>query len=522
MLEGCLAHLQQPATAPLPSILKKSTDEDERRQSYSTQVKKGLVALLSIALVATAIFTLKDGSFSDATKPDQESSSNARDSTNGAPTTSFPPAVHAASNGAMVEVRQQENRTAEETEFENLNREYEQLSVEFSKALEQARNDEEVRFAFEKQDPRELMPMKFLAFEEKHRGSSIALKALTVVSNMVSPVGDPDSDAAIGRNRAFDRLIKHYITRDDLEPTISRLSGGLQSRRMAISGLTVGWQSPRLEEFLRLVLDRSPHKSVRANALMAQIRIDRALLVGKATAEFPEVKARYQETIDHASELAADSYRSVLKQFQEIDPDLLRKQLNEKLQLLWKEYADVEVRVYGTMGNASHRSSHAINKVVVGEQAPELTATDLYGKSFTLSDYKGKIVVLLFTTCGQYTDFKEIYAPFRKLVAKYKSSPVCFVGVMANSKRPRLLEAVSSGQINWTVISELINGPIQLNWGIEAFSYAYIIDMNGVLNPKLHVVPNNGESGFDTTEADQKIEQLLQRAAKENSKQLKQ
>lgn len=495
LLEGCLAHLQQPATTPLPSALKECAVEFKQQQDYSVLFSKILLASLFVLLGFIGISSFTKGTFDDTTKPNPELTGNTR-----IPSANFP--IDNFSMGTLVEAKQDKDKTPEELEFEKLQREFGELSAKYSSALQQATNDEEVRRAYEELDPRELMPNKFLAFEEKHRNSPIALEALTIVSEMASSVGNPDSNAAKGRNAAFDRLIDHYLSHEGLEPTISTMSGGPPA--------------PRAEEFLQLLVEKSPHKSVRAHALLAQIKIGKTLLEQKASVKFPEMKARYQEIIEHAPKKMAEQIQSMLEQIEALDADSLQKQLNEKLQSLGQDYADVEVQIYGTAGNASARISYAINKVVVGGQAPELHVTDLDGNSFKLSDYKGKIVVLLFTYGSQNTDYKEMYAPFRKLVAKYKSSPVHFVGVMGNSNKTRLQEAVSNGHINWTVISQKVNGPIQLNWGIEGFHYAYIIDTHGVLNPKQHM-PYYGEGGYDTTDVDQKITQLLRKAARSKS-----
>ena len=169
----------------------------------------------------------------------------------------------------------------------------------------------------------------------------------------------------------------------------------------------------------------------------------------------------------------------------------------------------MRVQFYGTAGAAAQRLSHAINKVIVGSPAPEIIAENLDREPFRLSDLKGKITVLVFAQCVGGIDH-AMYAPLRQLVAKYRHSHVQVVGIMSANERNVLTEAKAKGVFNWTVISQPLNGPLMLDWGIELFPTVYIVDDQGILLPPLHL-PHYGEGGFDTEEIDEKLSQLCQR-----------
>ncbi|QDT05003.1 thiol-disulfide oxidoreductase [Rubripirellula lacrimiformis] len=133
---------------------------------------------------------------------------------------------------------------------------------------------------------------------------------------------------------------------------------------------------------------------------------------------------------------------------------------------------------------------------------PELVGTDINGKAFRLSDLRGKIVVLLFaqSTSDNYAD---TYAPMRQLLAKYRQFPVRVVGIMSNDGPASIKAAVKRGDINWTVIPQPFNGPLQLDWGIEGYPTVYIIDADGILQAPAHM-SYYGEGGYETREVEDK------------------
>ncbi|MEZ6132814.1 MAG: hypothetical protein R3C59_29450 [Planctomycetaceae bacterium] len=58
------------------------------------------------------------------------------------------------------------------------------------------------------------------------------------------------------------------------------------------------------------------------------------------------------------------------------------------------------------------------------------------------------------------------------------------------------------------MIPQPLNGPIQLDWGIEGYPAVYIVDAEGTLHPPLHM-PYYGEGGYDTGEVTEALDELL-------------
>lgn len=382
--------------------------------------------------------------------------------------------------------------------LEKLQTEFREIEAAYHKAFEKSPNDweeGELERVRAEMDPRKIMPAKYLAFEEKHRGTHHGLQALTIVAQMASYILDPTSNAGKGRVEANDRLIKHYLHLPGLE---------------AFAGVLSRCGPFASDEFLQALVEKSPHRKTQAEVLILQIVQDKQFLT--AESQWPTVLAQLQPDIDDPATPPGEKteLQRLRKELENTDFKQLRAGLNDKLKRLANTYSDVEVEIYGTGGAAAQRLAHAINKVIVGAEAPEIVATDINGKVFQLSELRGKVVVLLFAETFVKDDhkYKELYAPLRGLVAKYKRRPVEFVGIMSSDDQANLLAAAKRGDFNWTVLPQPPNGPLRLDWGIEANAISiYIVDDDGILQPQLSL-PYYGDGGYDTRELEDKLAEL--------------
>jgi serine/threonine protein kinase len=372
-----------------------------------------------------------------------------------------------------------------------LEAEYNQLESDYYQASEDAADEHELNRVYKEMDPRHIMPSKYLAMEEKYRGTDEGLKALVQVCSMARSVAGANSGAGKGRREAVKRVIDHYLEREGLESIIASLGGGPFV--------------PQADELLQALVEKSPFRKTQAEALIAQIISGKETLLVES--QMPKVRAVVRDRMSEAPPALRDEFEQRLKTLENTDFNQLRRELNEKLERLANLYSDVAVDHYGTGAAAAHRLSHAINKVIIGQPAPELAGTDIDGKPFRLSELRGKHVVLMFAQSVS-DDYGDMYAPMRQLVAKYKQTPVRVVGIMSNADPSHLHAAAKRGDLNWTVIPQPLNGPLQLDWGIEGYPAVYIIDANGTLHPPLNM-PNYGEGGYDTKEVTDELDELL-------------
>ncbi len=83
-------------------------------------------------------------------------------------------------------------------------------------------------------------------------------------------------------------------------------------------------------------------------------------------------------------------------------------------------HADVPGR-HGKLGEAAAKVLFQLRELAVGKPAPEIDGPDVNGKNFRLSDYRGKVIVLSFSSnlCGSAT-----YAHQRALVERMKGAAI--------------------------------------------------------------------------------------------------
>ncbi|TWU04798.1 protein kinase domain-containing protein [Stieleria varia] len=375
--------------------------------------------------------------------------------------------------------------------LEALNAEFDRVAAKYNAAIGNAVGEVELNRVYQELDPREVMTPKYLKYEKQHRGTNDGLQSLVKVAEMARSVGDPNSVVGKGRVEVIDRLIQHYLDHEGLET----IAGTLQA----------GPPTPRSDEFLNLLVEKSPFRKTQAEALIAQIIHGKELLT--AVTGIPSHRKRMEGMQSVAPQSARDDYREVLDRLESTDTVQLKVDLNKKLKQLVENYSDVAVEYYGTARSASERLSHAINKVVVGSEAPEMVATDINGAPFRLSNLRGEIAVLVFAQSAG-DNLREMYAPLRQLVAKYKQMPVRVIGIMSSGDRKILEEATARGDFNWTVIPQPYSGPLQLDWGIEGYPTVYVVDAKGILHGPLNM-PYFGDGGYDTIDVDEKLEELI-------------
>jgi hypothetical protein len=142
------------------------------------------------------------------------------------------------------------------------------------------------------------------------------------------------------------------------------------------------------EVFLRAVLEKSPHKQVRAQAcyVLGLHRTDNAAL------------ARSVQSGDDAERVKrlADYYGAEwLAAMQKADATKLQGEGEALLERVVAEFGDVVIP-RGTMGDRAKADLFEMRNLAIGKLAPEILGKDLDGVEFRLSDYRGKVVFLDF------------------------------------------------------------------------------------------------------------------------------
>ena len=114
--------------------------------------------------------------------------------------------------------------------------------------------------------------------------------------------------------------------------------------------------------------------------------------------------------------------------------------------------------------------------------AQNIVGTDTDGVEFELEDYRGNIVVLVFS--GEWCGPCRAEYPYQeKLMETYRDEPVVLLGVNSDRELETIREAKASGDApgyrTWWDGST--NGPISNAWEIRKWPSTFILDADGVV-----------------------------------------
>ncbi len=204
---------------------------------------------------------------------------------------------------------------------------------------------------------------KFFAFARQHSKEPAAVDALAWIATHLRY--KPDAARAIG-------LLKSKHLRS---PRLAKVCGPIAK------GLT-----PAAERFLQAALKTSPHPDVRAQACFHLVALlDGQMRLADEIKQQPAIRKRAQqyygkEMTDHLVSLDA---RKVERRKERLCETML------------KSFAKAPT-ADGVMGDFAKKTLFAMRNLSVGKQAPEIEGDDIDGRSFKLSAYHGKVVMLSF------------------------------------------------------------------------------------------------------------------------------
>jgi len=125
------------------------------------------------------------------------------------------------------------------------------------------------------------------------------------------------------------------------------------------------------------------------------------------------------------------------------------------------------------------------SKLMVGAEAPEITQATPNGKTSSLSDLRGKVVLLDFwaSWCGPCRrDNPKVV----KIYNKYKNQGFEVFGVSLDGNKDRWLKAIEKDQLTWTHVSDLKkwkSAAAQL-YGVKSIPQTFLLDKEGKILAK--------------------------------------
>jgi peroxiredoxin len=153
-----------------------------------------------------------------------------------------------------------------------------------------------------------------------------------------------------------------------------------------------------------------------------------------------------------------------------------------------------------TLGQVAEARLDDWHNLAVGKPAPEIEGVDIHGKPLRLSDYRGRVVALVFwgTWCGPC--MREI--PREKaLFERMKGRPFAMLGVNNDADANTARKVMESQGITWPNWhdGEPGEGPIAKLYRVRGYGTVYVIDAEGKIRSKRS----------QGNELDQLVEQLV-------------
>jgi peroxiredoxin len=124
-----------------------------------------------------------------------------------------------------------------------------------------------------------------------------------------------------------------------------------------------------------------------------------------------------------------------------------------------------------------------VEELAVGKMAPEIRAKDLDGVEFKLSDYRGKVVVLMFT--GDWCGICRAQYPYeRELLERYKDAPFALVAVDSSASAAAAKDALARENLAYRAWwdgggARHTEGPIATEWNVIGWPTVYVLDGDG-------------------------------------------
>ena len=241
---------------------------------------------------------------------------------------------------------------------------FEQKMQEWQAGFGTLDSDEDRQKHFENRPTADSTAAEIMALAAKHR-EEIGLDAVMwVMQNRAS--GE-------GQKQALGMLKDHYLDDEAILPLVWDMSYGMEPANGEILEKLV---SDSKVENLRGVAHYSLAKSLLGKIQMAQY-----------------VEAASPEEYEQMKEYFGEETCAMLKS---IDAAALNARAEKLLDTVSKSYASIPTRRGGMLGDVAAKDLFEIRNLSIGKVAPEIEGEDLFGTTFKLSDYRGKVIFLDF------------------------------------------------------------------------------------------------------------------------------
>ena len=139
-----------------------------------------------------------------------------------------------------------------------------------------------------------------------------------------------------------------------------------------------------------------------------------------------------------------------------------------------------------TLGQEAEHRLDAMLNLAVGKPAPEIDGVDFDGRPLKLSDYRGKVVALVFW--GSWCSPCMAQVPHeRDLAARLKGQPFALLGVDCEDSRETARGVMARERMTWPnwFDGPQGEGPIARRYHIRGYPSVFLIDAKGVIRARV-------------------------------------
>ena len=196
------------------------------------------------------------------------------------------------------------------------------------------------------------------------------------------------------------------------------------------------------------------------------------------------------DAIVNLPEIATDMEREAGTEFWRFGGRLQRGRVNDEQAARIGEYFDNLMEAHPDAAEFLGRQRFLVENLTPGRVAPNIVGTDTEGAEFTLEDYRGKVVALIFS--GQWCGPCRGEYPYqRAMLDLFDEDEVALLGVNSDAMLETIQQAKEDEGLDyrtwWDGHSQpdaetvAADGPIATEWGVRGWPTIYVIDDQGVI-----------------------------------------